>query len=81
MQSEGFRLCCLAGFKQLRLKDLNLAYCHTLAASEGTFAILSEIPTLTTLSLQGCNITQSLPNSKCSACSLNATLCPALQSE
>jgi len=51
-------LCCLAGFKQLRLKDLNLAYCHTLAASEETFAILSEIPTLTTLSLQGCNITQ-----------------------
>ena len=42
------------------LVDLDLGYCHALAKNRGTYAILGKIPTLTTLSLQGCNM-ESLP--------------------
>ena len=42
------------------LADLDLAYCHALAKNEGTYTILSKIPTLTKLSLQDCDM-ESLP--------------------
>ena len=49
------------GFGELpSLADLNLACCHALAKNEGTYTILSKISTLTTLSLQQCNM-ESLP--------------------
>ena len=51
--SEGFG-------KMASLEDLSLAYCHALAKNEGTFTILSQIPTLTKLSLEGCDM-ESLP--------------------
>ena len=38
------------------LVDLSMAYCHALAKNEGTYAILSKIPTLTKLSLEGCDM-------------------------
>ena len=44
------------GFELLKLVDLNLAYCHTLAKKDETYAILAKIPTLTKLSLQGCDM-------------------------
>jgi len=46
--------------KMASLEDLSLAYCHALAKNEGTFTILSQIPTLTKLSLSGCDM-ESLP--------------------
>ena len=46
--------------KMASLEDLNLAYCHALAKNEGTFTILSQIPTLTKLSLESCDM-ESLP--------------------
>ena len=36
--------------------DLDLTYCRTLAKNEGTYSILSKIPTLTKLSLESCNM-------------------------
>ena len=51
--SEGFT-------KLASLEDLDLAHCHALAKNEGTFTILSQIPTLTKLSLEGCDM-ESLP--------------------
>ena len=42
------------------LEDLNMGYCHTLAKNEGTYAILSNISTLTKLSLYSCDM-ESLP--------------------
>ena len=44
------------GFEHLKLKDLSLGYCHTLANKDETYAILAKIPTLTKLSLQGCDM-------------------------
>ena len=38
------------------LVDLDLSHCHALAKNEGTYAILSKIPTLTKLSLEGCDM-------------------------
>ena len=46
--------------KMASLEDLSLAYCHALAKNEGTFTILSQIPTLTKLSLANCDM-ESLP--------------------
>ena len=46
--------------KMASLEDLSLAYCHALAKNEGTFTILSQIPTLTKLSLERCDM-ESLP--------------------
>ena len=49
------------GFEELAsLEDLSLAYCHALAKNEGTFTILSQIPTLTKLNLANCDM-ESLP--------------------
>ena len=42
------------------LEDLNMGRCHALAKNEGTYAILSKIPTLTKLDLWGCDM-ESLP--------------------
>ena len=47
--SEGFG-------KMVSLEDLRLEGCHALAKNEGTFTILSQIPTLTKLSLEGCDM-------------------------
>ena len=46
--------------KMASLEDLSLAKCHALAKNEGTFTILSQIPTLTKLSLANCDM-ESLP--------------------
>jgi len=47
------------GFEEMdALADLGLAYCHALAANEETYTTLSKLPTLTSLSLEGCNITR-----------------------
>ena len=49
------------GFGELpALADLDLACCHALAKSEGTYTILGKIPTLTKLSLVNCDM-ESLP--------------------
>ena len=42
------------------LADLDLGSCHTLAKNEGTYTILSKIPTLTKLSLESCDM-ETLP--------------------
>ena len=53
------------GFGHLAsLADLDMAYCHALAKSEGTYVILSKISTLTKLSLAGCDI-EALPEGDC----------------
>ena len=44
------------GFELLKLVDLNLDFCYTLAKKDETYAILAKIPTLTKLSLQGCDM-------------------------
>ena len=55
------------GFGELAsLADLSLTFCHALAKNEGTYAILSEITTLTKLSLAGCDMV-SLPEGICHA--------------
>ena len=45
------------------LEDLTLSHCDALANNDGTYAILSEMLTLTTLSLVGVHM-KSLPERK-----------------
>ena len=73
LMAEGFGITpCVAGFARLSsLSDLNLDSCSTqLVGTEETYAVLSQIPTLTKLDLSYSGI-EALPEGE--PCSPNAS--------